>query len=262
MSGPPNGQPPVTYPAQAPSNVPFIPPWNPYIMPPGVFDALIAASGVRLLWQKSHLCACTYGGPIPGSPDPACSTCSGRGYYWDSPVGPFVGLITFIHLVTSPDEPGAIMDEKFGQIFRGKPTLTIPYAGAPTVWSQSSTNDIFVEMDALDRFQRRASSRAKSNRPVSTSALDRGLRRGHGLDPIGHVTSFVSGYVVSGATVTLPSGYATGTPYVVELTAAKVYVAWRESGALAHQRPFAQSKEPKRFNVQTLDLWLRGKSAA
>ena len=181
MSGPPNGQPPVTYPAQAPSNVPFIPPWNPYIMPPGVFDALIAASGVRLLWQKSHLCACTYGGPIPGSPDPACSTCSGRGYYWDSPVGPFVGLITFIHLVTSPDEPGAIMDEKFGQIFRGKPTLTIPYAGAPTVWSQSSTNDIFVEMDALDRFQRRASSRAKSNRPVSTSALDRGLRRGHGL---------------------------------------------------------------------------------
>lgn len=262
MSGPPNGQPPVTYPAQAPSNVPFIPPWNPYIMPPGVFDALIAASGVRLLWQKSHLCACTYGGPIPGSPDPACSTCSGRGYYWDSPVGPFVGLITFIHLVTSPDEPGAIMDEKFGQIFRGKPTLTIPYAGAPTVWSQSSTNDIFVEMDALDKFNVELQAGRNQTVPYQHQLSIAASGAVTVYDPIGHVTSFVSGYVVSGATVTLPSGYATGTPYVVELTAAKVYVAWRESGALAHQRPFAQSKEPKRFNVQTLDLWLRGKSAA
>ena len=232
----------------------FPPAWK--SIAPAFFENLIAQEGVRLLWQQGHLCPCTFGGPQPGSPDPQCNTCDGRGYYWDAPFGPFVGLVTFMHISPSPDEPGAVMDEKVGIVQRSEPALTIPYtAGLP--WTNATLNDIFVEIDAIDRFD--AELTVGSDQAVP-------YQNGLSIAPSGAVTVYdttthaivpVSGYTVSGATVLLPSGYASGTSYVVEFFAAKTFVAWRNAGSIGHDRPFGQLNEPKRFRLQTLDLWLR-----
>lgn len=237
----------------------FIPPPQ-QLLPKEPFENIIGRIGVRLVWQKSHLCPCTYGGSLPGSPDPQCVTCSGRGTYWDPPgCGPFQGLITFMHLSPSPDEPGTIMDAKFGMIQRGEPALTIPYsAGRP--WAEASINDLFIEIDAIDRFNAELQVGGVTTVPYQERLSIKKTGAVTVWDPTTKAVVPVSGYTVSGATVTLPSGYATSTPYVVEFNAAKAYVAWRESGSLPHDRPFGQINEPKRFRLQQLDLWLRGQA--
>lgn len=223
------------------------------------FNNLILAYGVRLLWQQGHLCPCTFGGPQPGSPDNQCVTCSGRGYYWDVPVGPFIGLITFMHISPSPDEPGATMDEKVGIMQRSEPALTIPSTQV-VPWTNATLNDIFVEIDAIDRFDAELTVGSIQAVPYQNQLSIAPSGAVTIYDTTTHTVVPVSGYVVSGATVTLPSGYAPGTSYVVEFYAAKTYVAWRNAGSIGHDRPFAQLAEPKRFRLQTLDLWLRERS--
>jgi hypothetical protein len=71
----------------------------------------------------------------------------------------------------------------------------------------------------------------------------------------------VTGYAVSGLSVFLPSGYAIDTIYIVEFTAAPAYVAIRHAGGMPHTRPFGQVTEPRRFKIQSLDLWTRARFA-
>lgn len=246
--------------------VPYFPPFTPYVLPEQPLDTLLNLYGVRLLWQRSHLCPCVYAGGIAGSPDPQCQTCGGLGWYWDSAYGPFMGLITFMHLSPSPDEPGALMSEKFGVINRDEPTLTIPRAffgtasgaGLNLAWEGASLNDIFTEIDTTTRFEAELQVGGVQTVPYQQNLNIAASGAVTVYDQTSHSVVVVSGYTVSGATVTLPSGYVSGTAFVVSYEASKSYAAWRESGSLPHSRPFGGGVTlPRRFRLQNLDLWLR-----
>lgn len=242
---------------------PWFPPLEPFILPEGPFDALLAAYGVRLLWRKSHMCPCSWNPTIPGSPDPACQTCGGRGVYWDAPVGPFTGLITWRHFSPTPDEFGARTHEVAGQLQHGEPTLTIPYTAdtTGTIWRDASQFDAFVELDMVDRF---------SANLVVGGVQAVPYQQGLTVPVSGAVTTYdlttkqvssVSGYVVSGAAVTLPASYPAETPYTVEFFANPVFVAYRPAGGFAMARPFGNGVNhlPRRYRLQTLDLWTRAR---
>lgn len=242
---------------------PFFPPIDPFVLPEDPFDNLLAAYGVRLMWRKSHVCPCIQGGPIPGSADPACRQCQGRGIYWDAPSQPFMGLLTWRHMSPTPDEYGAMPHEVAGLIQHGEPSLTIPFTDGASgqIWNQASVYDAFVEPDALDRF-----TTVLNVSGITAVPYQQGLV----IQPSGAVTTYnqptssvvtVSGYVVSGANVFLPSGYAPGTAYTVEFQANPVFVALRKAGALPMTRPFGGGvvNLPRRFRVQTLDLWTRSR---
>lgn len=236
----------------------YFPPISPYVLPVGPLDGLVAAYGNDLTWQRSHLCPCTYGGPIAGSPDVACNTCKGIGWYWDAPSAVFRGLITFIHMSPTPDEPGTTMSDKFGVVQLSEPTLSIPWTTASGIWTAASINDVFVEPNALDRYETELQKGGVQTVPYQQNLTIPLTGAVTVYDVANKVVVPVSGYTVSGPTVTLPSGYADGTPYVVSYTAAKAYVAWRSAGTMGHDRPFGNLTLPKRFRLQTLDLWLRG----
>jgi len=243
---------------------PALPDISPYVLPYQRFDDLITKYGIRVAWGKGHSCPCVYGGQQPGSPDPACLTCRGRGTYWDALSTPFIGLITFIHTSPTPDEPGTIMDEAQGLITNGEPALTIPFAagGDTGVWGQASIYDLFVEVDAINRMNVSLIKGQQETLPYP---------QGVTVAPSGAVTIYdptttqvVTGvaYTVSGTTVTLASSYAPGTPYIVDYICAPTYVAYRQAGIPAHIRPFGQLKEPRRFRLQQLDLWTRSRSTS
>lgn len=240
---------------------PFLAPPEPYSLPGDPFDKIIEHFGLRLGWGKSHICACTaFATPMSpaGSPNPSCITCQGRGIYWDMPLVSFVGLITYGHTVQASNEPGARMDSTLGHIIQGDPRLTIsPSAGVP--WEEASEFDVFVETDATMRFNASLSVGGVQYVPYQHNVT---------VAPSGAVSTWspstsgivqVHGYSVSGAQVVLPAGYASGTPYIVEFTAAPAYVAFRLDGSFPHNRPFVQGTiaYPKRFRLTPLDLWLR-----
>lgn len=238
-----------------PPFLPFIPPIDPYVMPPASFENLINAMGVDLQWAKSHACPCIYGGAIPGSPDKKCKRCGGRGVYWDAFSDTFRGLITFIHMSPTPDEPGAIMSEQQGLILNAEPALTIG-ANNPTVWAQASIYDLFVEINSISRYNAELQVGGRTTLPYPQNVT---------VAPSGAVTVWnpatqdiiqTDSYTVSGATVTLYD-YPDDTSYFVEFTAAPSYVAYRAAGATPHVRPFGNAKEPRRFRLQQLDLWTR-----
>jgi hypothetical protein len=243
-----------------PFPVPWLPNFGNQLMPPALSNAMLRNNGLRLQWLQSHACPCTFSSDIPGSPDPACNTCHGRGRYWDAPQpsGAFTGLITFMHTSEAADEPGVTTDPAFGQIAHAEPTITVPSDVHP-VWDLASEYDAFVEMDAVNRF---GSVLTVGNSPV--------LPYQQNLEVLGvatydsaakQVVPLASGgYVVSGAAVTLP-GYPDGTPYTVEYNASPVWVAFRRAGGLAHNRPFGNGVAlPKRYRGMLLDIWTRARN--
>lgn len=243
----------------APYFPPYYPPISPYVMPFEPFDAIIARYGIAMTWERSHQCPCIYGNfGMTGSPDPVCETCHGLGWYWEEPFGPFQGLITFIRLNPSPDEPGALMNEKWGVEIRQEPTVTIPFS-AGLVWEQASVMDRFVEVDAIDRFQTKLIKGGIVDIPYQHQLTVQPTGAVTIYDEVNHEVIIVPDYTVNGTTVSIPDSYPEGTAYTVEFTAAKTYIAWRNAGSVPHDRPFGQVTEPKRFRFQTLDLWLRNK---
>ena len=251
---------------------PFFPPVTPYALPEGPFDKLIAQYGIRLAWLKSHSCPCVYGGPLIGSPDPACKTCQGHGIYWDDPSELFFGLITWVHIARTPDEPGFFTHEKVGVTQRGEPTLTIPFTADAdgTIWQEASVFDAYIEVDATARYSANLYVGGITAVPYQ-----------HGLTiaPTGAVTIYannqathIDNYIVSGASVTLPDTYPPNTAYNVEFTAQPVYVSYDRTGA-PHIRPFGDGTPgvagidatgtvnnlPRRFRCQTLDLFTRAR---
>jgi hypothetical protein len=241
-------------------DVPFIPGITPWLLPKEPFEQMIAALGVRLLWLKSHTCPCSMGGQTPGTADPGCNTCQGLGTFWDQPFGPWTGLVTFVHMSPTPDEPGVSANTAQGNIQQGDPTLTIPAsAGAP--WTDASIYDAFVEIDALSRFSANLVLGGRQSVPYQHGLSIAASGAVQVYDPVAQQAVTVAGYTVSGATVLLPSSYQPGQAYTVEFSANPIYIAYRKSGGLPHARPFGQVQLPKRFRLQTLDLWTRARGA-
>ena len=249
------------------------------LMPQLGLEAVLQRLGTRITWFKSHLCPCTGGGSdpatgylIPGSPDPACRQCNGYGVYWDAPLGPFTGLITYFASAPSPIEPGIRVDEKFGGYIDSMPVLTIPYA-APTnaaspglatamaqCWQQANFKDLFCEVDATTRFDATLTQGGVDCVPFQQNLSIQPQGAVTVRDPVNRTVDVVQNYVVSGAQVTLPAGvYPDGTSYVVEFIAAPLFVAFNKAGGLPHIRPFGNATQnlPRRFHLQTLDYWTR-----
>lgn len=251
--------------------VPYIPPVSTSLSAP-LFEAVIAKNGMRLAWQKSHDCPCVYATPVagnlttPGSPQPNCRTCFGTGVYWDSPSDPFTGLVTFMHMSPSPDEPGSEMTEKWGVLIKSEPTVTVPHADANgnviPAWEQSSTWDQFIEIDATARYNAFLSVGQNETVPFIQNLSIAATGAVTYYDQTTAQVLSTDNYVVSGATVTV-SGLPIGTAYTVEFYASPVYIAFRSAGGLPHVRPFGGPNTylPRRFRAQTLDIWTRNRQA-
>lgn len=234
---------------------PFYPPIEPYVLPSAPFEGLINAYGVDLIWKKNHACPCVWGGQQQGSPDPACETCQGRGYYWDTPSSVFRGLITFIHMSPTPDEPGSQMDTKYGLLNNGDPALTVTNK-TPLVWKEASEFDQFVEVNSISRFNSKlvVGQRTQLVYTESLTVASAGAVSVYNAET--RQVEFPSSYTVTGSNVVL-TGYPPLTPYIVEFIAATTYVSFRIAGSLPHVRPFGNVSEPRRFRLKALDLWLR-----
>ncbi len=244
-------------------------PTDPYSLPHSTFDACITEFGVRMTWQKSHLCPCTWF-PTDGSPrgaaNPSCLTCSGLGFYWDAPVGPIPILFTFAHSPLATDEPGTPLDTRMGQILNSSPLITIGHDINFDIWSQAAEYDKWTEIDAIWRFNANLDSGRNITLPYQT---------GIQVAATGAVTTFslssssvvtVTGYILNGNTLTIPPSYPLGTPYVVEFYANPVWVTFKRAGGMPHDRPFSGNSIPanplpRRFRATPLDLWLRNKNS-
>jgi hypothetical protein len=258
--------------------VPFFPSTAGWTMPRQPFEALLATQGVRMTWLKSHSCPCVYGGSTPtgyliaGAPDPACTRCHGYGTYWDAPVGPFTGLITYFASAPSPIEPGIRSDDAFGPYIDAQPVVTVPFAspfnaaGSPAeaqaavVWQNASILDMFVEVDATARYNAFLEQGGNQVLPFQQNLSVAAAGAVTVYDGTNRAVDVVVGYTVTGTTVSLPAGmYPDGTHYVVEFIAAPVYVAHKAAGALPHVRPLGAGTVnlPRRFHIQTLDMWTR-----
>lgn len=237
---------------------PFYPPIDPYRLPNQAFDNLIENTGERFVWMKNHTCPCMYAGEIPGSPDPSCLTCGGRGIYWDQPSDPFHALFIYVSRFSTQSQPGAQIDTDQGLAQNAEPSLTIPQI-AGLVWQEASIFDIFVEIDASTRFNAQLQVGNNEQVPYQQQLVIAASGAVTIWDPATTVVQTVSGYTVSGASVFLPSGYAVGTNYIVDFIAAPAFVAYRSAGAAPHIRPFGRLPEPRRFQLQLLDYWLRAR---
>lgn len=254
----------------------WVPLTDPYMLPPGEFEALIGQIGQRVSWMRSHTCPCIYGAAAPGlnrlptqgTAQSSCLRCFGVGTYWDAPSPSMRVSISYMHLSPSPDEPGTIMNDKFGTAITSEPSMTLPYLnpflptldpGQPTTaWTDASTNDIFVAVDMLSRYTASLFVDKQVNLPFQQNLQVRPAGAVTIWNPTTKNIDFVQDYTVSGSTVTI-QGYPAGTGYMVEFQAAPIYVAFRRAGGLPHVRPLGGGKvfEPRRFRLQTLDFWTR-----
>jgi hypothetical protein len=237
-------------------------------MPGTAFDDQVRTVGDRFGWLKAHSCPCTYARGTPGSPNPGCLTCSGRGVYWDEPLD-FTGLFTYMHTSSAPDEPGAMTSELLGHVLKAEPTLTIPWnGGAGTeaiVWAEASSFDAFVWYDARTRFD------TVLVVPEGPGAPTNVLPYQWGTDvqcvvaydvAANHIVPVASGNwsIASGVVALSPAtSFVPGTAFTVEYFASPVMVAFRDAGGIPHVRPFAQGRAaiPRRFHLKLLDAWLR-----
>lgn len=245
---------------------PAIAPVQPYILPSLPFDVTITTLGVRLGWGKAHTCACTYypsTHSVAGSPNAQCTTCSGRGIYWD-PLVPFVGIISYGHRAGVRDEPGMRVTEAAGLVYQAEPTLTIPYSSG-NVWESCSEYDIIVEVDSQMRFNARLIVGKQQTVPyqhgvaIATSgAVTTWAPTGSGSGM--GTTIPIGDYSVNGASVILGSEWTAGTPYIVEFNANPTYVCFRIGGGFPHTRNFnrGQTAYPKRFHLTAMELFIRG----
>jgi hypothetical protein len=254
------------------ANTTYIPPITPYLLPESPFDNVIRQLGARCAWMRSHTCPCIYGGgqtqgklPFPGSPDPACLKCFGVGTYWDPPTLPFSVGISYMHLSPSPDEPGTIMDSKFGPVQTSEPSITIPFRdpNAPnsplSAWTYASTNDFFVMVDMLAQYTAILQVGGVTSLPYQQNLQIAPQGAVTTYNPVTHQVEFIP-YDVSGGDVAIDtSAYPPGTAYSVAFASAPIYVAWRRAGGLPHIRPFGNGlvNLPRRFRLQALDMWTR-----
>ena len=245
------------------SNIPNIP----FLMP--------TAMALPVAAFNNLLCPCVYAGgsangqlPQLGSAQRNCLRCSGVGVYWDNPSVPFKSFISFTHMSPTPDEPGVRMNENYGMWQTSEPSMTVPYQdptlavndpGQPTTaWTNMTSDDQIIIPDMTSRYTAVLQVGVKENLPFQQN-LDIALTGAVTVwNPATSMVETVQNYAVNGPTVTI-GGYAPGTNYMVEFTAAAVYVVFRAAGGLAHIRPLGGGtvNEPRRFRLQALDFWTR-----
>lgn len=239
---------------------PYFPNFGRHLMPADLSNAMLRNNGIRMAWMANHACPCTFSTEIPGSADPACNTCHGRGRYWDAPTdaNTFVGGRSFMHTSEAADEPGVTTDPAVGQIMHAEPTITIPSDIHPA-WDLATEYDAFVEPDSINRFN---TVLQVGNSPVLPYQQQFTLLNVTAYDSANKVIIPLTAdsYAVSGAAVTL-IGFPEGTPYAVEYNASPVWIIWRRSGGMAHNRPFGDGTPlPKRFRGMLLDIWTRARN--
>jgi len=152
------------------------------------------------------------------------------------------------------------MNPRQGDIISGDPWLSVSEK-AGVVWNEIGEFDLVIQLNGINRFNTTLYSGPSGNIYLP-------YQQGLYVAPSGAIQTWdsttaqviqVTGYTVSGSTVSIPNSYLSGTPYVVEFQAAMTYVCFRNPGGLAHTRPFVQGGicYPKRFRLQALDLFLR-----
>lgn len=197
---------------------------------------------------------------MQGSGQPQCLTCHGLGIYWDDPIGPFIGLVTFMSMTRSPDEPGAKMDEVAGQVLSGSPSITVAQSINNEVWSGASIDDQFIEYDAPARFNAVLVQGVQNFVPFYEDLTIESSGAVTTWDSIHNIVNPYVNYTVTGNQVqtTLPLG----TPFTVEFEATNIYLVFRKPGGQAHIRPFgtAQAQQlPRRFQAYQVDRWIRAR---
>jgi hypothetical protein len=244
------------------------------LLPAGDFNSLISRVGVRVAWMRSRTCPCIYSAagqngalPFAGTADPACQKCFGVGTYWDDPLTPMVMLMSFITVESTSYEPGLHADSNWGGIVTAAPMLSVPSwnpylsltdpAQPRIVWDNASVGDFFVSVDKLSRYTAVLQVGGNTLLPYQQNLQIEPVGAVAVYDPVSHAVSYPA-YTVVGASVTL-TGFPLDTTYIVEFQAAPIYAAYSKSGGLAHVRDFGQGTEnlPRRFRLQTLDLWSR-----
>jgi hypothetical protein len=252
-------------------------------------NSLIGWAGQNAMWMKNHSCPCI---GDTGSPNPVCNVCFGRGYYWDSPQGPFIVLLTLISWIGRNVDMGNKADPDYGTVFSGHPIITIPVdtplpnaidpaclppsAGVispQTLWGQVNTKDIFIYDDAPMRFQ--ATLRVGQQEilpawhiidpsfltiPTTGAVVVEDPSINQPVSGIPYTVNSTTGVITLNPTAKFPTGWPVGTSYVVEYYSPPTFVVEEPFGGLAHVRAFAQGvKYPRRWKVSMLDLWLRDK---
>lgn len=243
---------------------PYLPSISPYIMPEDPFNVLLAQYGVQLQWLKGHQCPCVYGNyNSPGSPDPQCNSCGGRGVYWDAPTEPFFGLLTHIGRTNFSADAGSQMDKTNGGIWTSDPVITIPPSQGQ-VWQEASVFDAFIEPLAPQRFNSTLVVGDNEALPYqqSLSIAPSGAVRVYNAETKQIITDVA--YTVSSGVVSLGDAYQPGTAYTVEYEAAPVFVVFNKSGGEPHFRPFGQGGHnlPLRLHCQLLDIWTRARQGS
>lgn len=219
------------------------------------FDTAITGLGVNTQWRKSHICPC---GSINGSPDPQCLNCGGWGRYWDAPSASFISSISF----SVPDDPSMRTNQDIGSYFNALPLLTIPQiAGA--VWDNATVYDQFILPDSVLRVTTNLLNSEFETIPFSygvtipvSGAVQVYDINAHTIAPDNNYTVTVT----NGVTKVHLTDQVDGTPFSVEYTAYQSYVAYAR-GSVPHVRPEVGGlRLPRRFQLQPLDIWLRGHS--
>lgn len=221
-------------------------------------NQLLTKYGLRLQWMQSHGCPCVYGSSTPGSPDPSCNSCNGKGVIWDQPSTVFTALLSYSHMIPSSHEPGMREVSDAGQIFFANPLMTIPYVpGTEEVWENATLFDAFVVVDATMRFYSNLTVGQRTAVPYQQSLTFPTSGAATVWNAQTKEREFAP-YTISGANVIL-SGYPDGTPFMVEYYASPTMVAFERSGGLPHVRPFGNGRIrfPRRFHLKLLDLWTR-----
>jgi len=246
--------------APIPSFAPFMPAFT-QVMPEANFDSLVNNFGMRLLYLKSHACPCSQSTGTAGAANPTCLQCDGRGIYYDQPGLITSGIISFQHGPGTSDEPGMQMNATLGGVNFAEPTLTLARNGPNNeayVYQQSTLYDAYVEIDAASRLNTTLIAGVREILPYGQGVQVQDVTVWDSYTKTVKILDKTA-YQVRNNHVWLNEPYTKGTSYVVSFTAMPVYVAFRKSGSLSHSRPFGlgTSGLPKRFHLQTLDLWLR-----
>ena len=256
--GPNNIQTPVENDPNPPlpnPDVPHVNYFDPTVfsIPQTVFDNLVQAFGVRIMWKKSHFCPCTEANN--GSPLPACQTCFGRGIYWDDMIGPFTVLLASAIASESQRAPGAATNTEFGLVQTTGPWVTVSPSNGK-LYDELSVYDIIVEMDAVRRLNDTFTQ--GSGQPLSYALMAK-IANVYYFDTSTNQSVRITNYSYDPSSGIVSSDMPEGTAFTVEYYAPYSYVVYGNVGGITHVRPLIQGRAsyPKRVRTEYLDIWLR-----